>query len=197
MENKFTEKESLDLIMGMIENAKTNLRKGLGHHFLLWGYLVAIAGLTNFVFWGERWASLGWLAMLPFGVIGGFIIGRKNARNTKHYTHIDKIVGVAWSAFAISLIVITFAAFNPFNVLKITWDKIFLFYPTMLTIAAMAIFISGKAYRFKPLVCGALICWACALACYFVSPRYNILLYVIGFVMGYIIPGHLIIRKVK
>ena len=195
MEKKFTEKESLDLIIGMIENAKSNLQKGLGKHFLLWGYLVVAAGLTNFIFWGERWAPLGWLFMLPIGVVGAIIIGRQNSRKTRHYTHIDKLVGVVWSTFAISLAVITFAAFNPFHIIAITWDNLFFFYPTLLTIAAMAIYISGRAYRFKPLIYGAFICWACALACYYTEPRYNVLLYIIGFVLGYIIPGHMIIRK--
>lgn len=197
MEKKITEQESIDLIVGMIENAKTNLRKGLGSHFLLWGYLVTLAGLTNFIFWGKPWASLGWLAMLPFGIIGGIIIGRRNARKTKHYTHIDMLVGSVWLAFSISLGVITFAAFNPLRIIPLTWSNLFFFYPILLTLAAMAIYISGKAYRFKPLIYGAFICWACAIGCYFVDTRYDVLLYVIGFAMGYIIPGHLIIRKGK
>lgn len=195
MEKNFTEKESLNLIVGMIENAKTNLQKGLGKHFLLWGYLVTIAGLTNFIFWGERWASYGWLFMLPIGIVGAIIIGRQNARQTRYYTHIDMLIGVVWAAFAISLAVITLAAFNPFGAISISWKNMFFFYPVLLTIAAMAIYISGKAYRFKPLIYGAFICWACAVACYFVPIRYNILMYVIGFALGYIVPGHMIIRK--
>lgn len=195
MEKKFTEKESLDLIVGMIENAKTNLQKGLGKHFLLWGYLVTIAGLINFIFWGKSGASLGWLFMLPIGGIGSIIIGKRNMRTTRYYTHIDIIIGVVWAAFAISMGVITFAAFNPFKIIFLTWDKFFFFYPTLLTIAAMALYISGRAYRFKPLTYGAFICWACAITCYFIEPRYNTLLYCIGFILGYIIPGHMIIRK--
>ncbi|MDR0661470.1 MAG: hypothetical protein LBG19_11955 [Prevotellaceae bacterium] len=195
MEKKFTEKESLDLIVGMIENAKTNVRKGLGKHFLLWGYLVTFAGLMNFIFWGKSWAFLGWLGMLPIGIIGGFIIGRRNAREARYYTHIDKIVGFVWTGFSISLAVITFAVFNPFMLINLTRGNLFFFYPSMLTIAAIALFISGKAYQFKPLIYGAFICWACAVICYFTELRYDTLIYVIGFMLGYIIPGHMIMHK--
>ena len=195
MEKKFTEKESLDLIIGMIDNAKANLQKGLGKHFLLWGYLVVFASLTNFIFWGKQWAAIGWLIMLPIGAVGAIIIGRKNSRETRYYTHVDKLIGVVWSAFTISMAAITLAAFNPFGVIPLTWSNLFLFYPTLLALAAMALFISGKAYRFKPLIYGAVVCWVCAITCYFVELQYNVLLYCIGFLLGYIVPGHLIIRK--
>lgn len=194
MEKKITEKESLDLIVGMIESAKTNIRtSGFSGYILLWGYLVVLAGLTNFIFFGERWATIGWLIMLPIGVTGNIILSRKDSfRKARVYTYTDKIVGNTWLAFGISMAVM----FVPiFRLVKPTPTAYLFFYIILLLLAAMALFISGVAYRFKPLKLGAIACWICAIGCFFVPWRYNILLYIIGFVVGYIIPGHMITRK--
>lgn len=194
MEKKFTEKESLDLIIGMIENAKSNVQKGLGHQFLLWGYLVVLAGLANFAFFGHKWATLGWLIMVPVGLVGCLIISRKNKRITKVYTHADRFIGNVWIAFAISMGVILLPAFN---IVPLSPGGHRLFYVTALILAAMATFISGAIYSFKPLKIGAAVCWICAFICFFVSWRYNILLYAIGFFFGCLVPGHMIIGLKK
>ena len=194
MENKFTEKESINLILGMIENAKQNVKKGLGLYFLLWGYLVVLAGLVNFIFFGNRWASIGWLIMIPIGLLGNIIITRKNKQIAKVYTHADRFIGNVWLAFGISLCILLLPAFG---LVAIPSGGFFMFYIAMLVVAGMAIFISGAIYSYKPLKFGAVICWACALGCFFVSWRYNILLYTIGFFFGYLVPGHMIIRKAK
>ncbi len=199
MEKKFTEKESLNVIMGMIENAKTNVQSGLGYHFLLWGYLVILAGLNNFIFFGKLWQYYGWTLMLPIGFIGSFIIGWRNARKTRFYTYTDRIVGGTWIAFAVGMAIM----FSAYPILRSLGDvsgeyiagAYYMFYPILLLIAAAGLFVSGMAYRFKPLKFGAMICWACAIGCFFTPMRYDILLYIIAFVFGYIIPGHILICK--
>lgn len=188
-----TEKESLDFIVEMIENAKANIQKGSGAYFLLWGYLVSLAGLTNFIFYRETWAGFAWLAMLPLGFIGEIFIRRKMNRHKKRtYTYTDRIVGGTWLAFSISMGIMLIAGFG---FIKVPNGSYYFFYIILLLLAALALYISGVAYRFKPLKFGAIACWVCAASCFFVPWRYNILLYVIGFVIGYIIPGHLLIRK--
>ncbi len=194
MEKKFTEKESLDLIIGMIENAKSNVKKGLGLYSLLWGYLVVLAGLTNFIFYGQKWATLGWLIMIPVGLVCSIFIARRTKRIRKVYTHADRFVGSVWIAFGISMALMLFSAFD---LVPLSPGGYRLFYVVLLILAAVATFVSGTIYNFKPLKIGAIVCWACAIACFYVSWRYNILLYVVGFFFGALIPGHMIVASKK
>ncbi len=195
MENRLTEKESLDLITSMIENAKGNVRKGLGDHFLLWGYLVCLAGLWQFFTMQTElhsYSGFGWLFMIPIGLVGTLLINRKFKRQLKVYTYTDALVVSAWRAFGISMGITLIPAFG---LMEIPTGGFFYFYVTLLLLASVAVMVSGTAYRFRPLQLGAVVCWVCALICYFVSWKYNVLLYVIAFFLAYIIPGHLINRK--
>lgn len=195
MEKNFSEKESLELIVSMIENAKSNIKTGFGRNFLLWGYLVCLAGLTNFIFYGKPYAWYGWALMMPVGLILGFYFRFKSNKQVKVYTYTDRIVGNVWLAFAISMVITTMPAFG---LIPATRGWFFLFYPVLLMFAAMATFVSGIAYRFKPLVYGAIVCWVSAIVCMFINNhRYSVLIYTITFAIAYIIPGHMLNQKEK
>ncbi len=194
MENKLTEKESLDLIVGMIENAKQNVQKGFGNHFLLWGYFVLVSGLWQFLTLNtslHEYSGWGWLLMIPVTLVGRFIINRKRNRAGRVYTYTDALIANTWLAFGISIGVL---AIPVFGLMKASGNS-FYFYPALLFLASVALLVSGTAYRFSLLKWGAVVCWLCGFACYFVSWKYNVLLNVVAFVLAFIIPGHLLNRK--
>lgn len=99
METKnLTEKESLELIAGMINKTKKNLELGSGNVFLYYGYFTAALGLAIFLlvyFTGSRLWNFGWLLMFVFACIIGRLTRRKPNRVV---TFTDEAVRHIWLA---------------------------------------------------------------------------------------------------
>lgn len=219
MEQNFTEKESLELIGKMINSAKNNLQKGLGSIFLLWGYLVACISLIIFILLillpGEtRYYSFFLWSLMAIGAPIHIRMIKKIEQQQLVKTYIDRIMGFVWIAFTISIVTIIvgtlittvlilppFRTFSPgFEFLR--WFPWTFFTPFMLCLYGFALFVSGKAYQFKPLVTGGIICWIATLLLIF-SYHYHYLLQLqelilfISVIFGFIIPGHLLRKKEK
>jgi len=82
MKTDFTEQDSLKVITEMIENSKAKIRDN-GFFYLLWGWLVLIASVTNFILltihYEKSW--LPWpILMIGGGIasgIAGYKLGKK------------------------------------------------------------------------------------------------------------------------
>ena len=217
MEKQFSEQESLELINQMINSAKNNLQKGMGNVFLLWGYLVAFTALINMVLLItlpgriNHYAYFIWYIM-PLGLfLHYFLIGRIiKSNNVK--TYVDKIMGYVWIAFTISVLVLAIAMIlatimnssgekpDQYHFLK--WIHWIFMTPFMLILYGFALFVSGKAYQFKPLVIGAFICWAFTAAIFIMFQteffmEVQLVALFVSVVSGFIIPGHLLNKKEK
>ncbi|MEI7500299.1 MAG: hypothetical protein WCK84_07595 [Bacteroidota bacterium] len=217
MEQHFTEKESLELIGKMINSAKNNLQKGLGNIFLLWGYLVASISLVIFILLivlpGEtKYYSFFLWSLMAIGAPFHIRLIKKMEQQQLVKTYIDKIMDFVWIAFTISIVtfiagtlITTMLVLPSFTEVEqgfefLRWFPWTFVTPFMLCLYGFALFVSGKAYQFKPLVTGGIICWVATLVL-LVSFHHPHLLKIqemvlfISVIFGFIIPGHLLRKK--
>ena len=209
MEKQFSEKESLELINQMINSAKHNLQKGKGRFFLLWGYLISGIALVNLLLLLILPSRIGHYAyniwiITPLGLLPHYLIARRMAMNSIVKTYVETIMNKVWLAFGISIGVLMvsmlLASFQRFgggevpNVLNwIHWNFLI---PFMLILYGFALFISGNAYRFKPLVNGAFICWISTVVIFILYKsiyfmEFTLVALIVSLICGYIIPGHI------
>lgn len=216
MEKTLSEKESLELINEMINTARNNLQKGTGNIFLLWGYVIAVLAIANLLLLlilphQTNYHSYNVWFATPLGLIFYFRQVRKIKEMQMVRTYIDKIVTYVWIAFSISVLVLVISMllasihgfrestgiFRPLN--WIHWSFLI---PFMLILYGFALLVSGMAYRFKPLVIGAVICWICTLVIFSLYRLDNYMeiqlaILIISIIAGYIIPGHMLNVKEK
>ena len=217
MEPLLSEKESLELIGRMINSAKNNLQKGLGNVFLLWGYLVAGISLVIFILLiaipgDTRYYAYSLYAFMALGVPFHLRLIRKMERQQLVKTYVERIMEFVWIAFTISIITVIagmlistvlvlpgFADVEPgYEFLR--WFPWTFVTPFMLSFYGFALFVSGKAYQFRPLATGGWVCWIATLLLiavfhhpYLLMIQQMVLL--ISVVFGFIIPGHLLNKK--
>lgn len=184
-EKKFTEKESFDVIIGMIQAAKTNLHDE-SFYFLLWGWLVFFASLTHFILLKNNveFAPAVWLLM-PLGGIITAVYSSRQKKNVKVKTYVDEFMKYVLIAFLVSLGVVLF------SMQKLGLNT----YPMVLLVYGLWLFISGGAIKFNPLLVGGIINWIFAIASFFVSFDVQLLFLALAVLLGYIIPGYLLKRK--
>ena len=217
MENQMSEKESLELINEMINSAKNNLQKGMGNVFLLWGYLVAGISLVIFILLlvlpqpMNYNAYILWCLMAIGGPVHVRLI-RKMEQQQMVRTYVDRIMSFLWIGFAVSIVLVILGIIaSSFLVLPsdtetshefLRWFQWIFVTPFMLSMYGFALFISGKAYGYKPLATGGIICWA-ASTLLLISIHHpqtlaiqQIILSVSAF-CGFVIPGHLLNKKEK
>lgn len=184
-DKKLSEKESLDIIMNMIQAAKTDLSDE-SFYYLLWGWLVLIASLGHFTLLqlNLEMAPLVWLLM----PLGGFITavhGYRQGRKENRKTYVDEFMKYVLIAFLISLVVILLF------MNKLGQST----YPMILVIYGVWLFISGGALKFRPLMIGGIINWVMASVAFFATLEIQLLCIAFAVGMGYIIPGYLLKRK--
>lgn len=217
MEKTFTEKESLDLIHQMIDTAKNNLQKGVGRVFLLWGYLVAgisaatLILLVTLPFDIRYYAYYLWFLMVLGYPVHYMMINRME-QSRKVMTYVEKLMTWVWIAFTLSMVTVVFGLLIStllfFPVMTgvtggqefLRWFPWLFMPPFMLCLYGVALFVSGKAYAFKPLYIGGIICWVSAFFLLGTIHHRHVLeiqqfFLCICAIVGYIIPGHLLNKK--
>ncbi len=106
MEKNFTEQDNLKLINEMITQARDNIRKGSANYMIRAGYSVAGIALLNIllihILPNPNMSFWIWALMLPYYIIER-ILGNRADKQTVVKTHIDKIIGKTWEAFAYSV----------------------------------------------------------------------------------------------
>ena len=217
MENVLNEKESLDLIGQMINTAKKNLQKGTGKIFLLWGYLLAGISLCTFILLVYLPRETGYYAyflwfLMAFGYPFHYWLVKKKRNERLVKTYIEKLMTWVWIGFIVSILVVVFGMLidtvlvyqftkdmkvgNDF----IRWFQWIFLTPFLLCLYGFALFVSGKAYEFKPLVIGGIICF---MASFFLilsvhktgTLSFQQLVLCLSAVVGFVIPGHMLNRK--
>ena len=187
---QFDEKQSLHLIEQMIENAKSSVKEN-GFHYLLWGWLVLTSSLIHFAllnFSTFSYPFLPWPVIMPIGGIIAMIYGSKTSGDSKVTTYFDTVQRYLWSAFVISLLLMLFITISTKNELLIS--------PSIMILIGLAIFTSGGCLKFKPLIVGGLFSWFIGAISIFL-PEWQLLLLGLSVLVGYLIPGYMLQRRVK
>lgn len=193
MENDkpLNEQESLDLINRMIVSAQKGVSDN-GFYFLLWGWLVFSASGTSWIlihFFQSEIHWLPWAILMPMGGLISGIYGWKVERKKKVKTYSDEVMDYVAAGFLIALFSVLFV----FSA-KIGWLAV---YPFIMLLYGFWLFVSGGVLKFKPLIIGGLINFACGIGSLWIHSYHIILLLSFAVMAGYIIPGHMLNLKYK
>ena len=190
-EENFSPQQSLAVIHSMIETAKNHFSEN-GHLYLLWGWVIVISGIGQFVLLNivhHNNPYIVWLLPLLAVIYHIFYLTKKEKRR-KVTTYTDRIVGFVWLSFFILLIVVGFiVGFE----LRTEYYK--LICPVSLALYGMPTLLSGIILRFKPLIVGAIGCWFLSVGSLFVRYDYQLLFLSAAMIIAWIIPGYLLRKK--
>lgn len=183
--------ESLALIESMINKAKNQFSEN-GHLYLLWGWVVFICSLGQYL--GMRVLKIQesyYVWMLTWvAVIYMIFYLVKNKKQRRVVTYTDELLGAIWIAFSIVMFL------SGFIIGQRMGARFYeLLNPIYLTIYAMPTFISGVVLKFKPLKTGAVVCWVLAVLSTFIPVTEHLLLIAIAMVAAWIIPGYLLKQR--
>jgi hypothetical protein len=186
MSQQFSEKEQIAVIARMIETARNRARRGDGFLLMLWGYIIFIASFTQFALWQFFGIEEGYYAwwLIVVGIVASVWYRFKRSRERKTVTYTDSIVSYLWIGFSVCLISVGVFSYQFYDA---ALPVIMLFY-------GIGIFVTGGAYKFRPLIIGGIICWICAWIAFNVGDAWQLLLLSLSVLLGYIIPGHLVNR---
>lgn len=182
------EKKSLEIITGMIEQAKGNIGKN-SVYYLLWGWLGMGASMGQYVLMQLDFAHhyLPWVILMPLGGIVAAILGARSAKSgAAGYT--DRIMGYLWMAFSITLLIVLANGF------KMTWH---ISYSMLIALIGLATFVSGGVLRFTPLKIGGWFAWALTGVALYTNLEISVLCIAATMLVSYLIPGYMLKQKVK
>ncbi|MEO8146253.1 MAG: hypothetical protein ABI723_01385 [Bacteroidia bacterium] len=180
--------ESLRIIQQMIQSVQHEIHDS-SFHYLLWGWLVFIASMLQFVVIKTGFdlpPYVGWMVLMPLGGIVATVYGRKMEKQKRVKTYLDEFLRYVIWAFLISLFIVLFFM----GQLREHC------YPMIMVVYAIWLFISGSAIRFTPIKIGGIINWALAIvALFFTDLETQSLILAAAVLLGYIIPGHMLKAK--
>lgn len=187
MENRKLEAaESLELIGRMIENTRSRIVRNSGRPLLAWGYATV---LTTLVVWGAvvgfqdpRWNYL-WL-LLP--VLGWLLMWLTRGKRTEGEarTFVDRVIGNVWFVMGLTAMFVSLLTlFTPIRL-----PILFI----ILLIMGMGTAVTGLIIRFTPAVAGGTAAIVLAPLTMLVGNMWQPLLFIVGFVVMMIVPGHIL-----
>ena len=186
METTFTEQDSLRVITEMIENSKAKIRDN-GFFYLLWGWLVLIASLSNFILliidYDKAW--LPWPILMTGGGIASGIAGYRLGKRIKVRTFFDTAMIYLWYGFLATLMIILFTAAKG-NVSWVVTNAL------IIALYGLGTFVSGGILNFKPLIWGGIFSWIIAIVTLFIPDLYSLLAVALSIVVAYLIPGYML-----
>lgn len=192
-EEKFSPEQSLLVIQSMIEKAK-NAYSENGHLYLLWGWVVLLCSVAQFVllkFVHYEKHYIVWLACW-IAVAYQFYYLRKREKQKKAKTYADRMMGYTWISFFILMILVGLAIGQGGEV---NMQK--LIGPLFLALYGMPTFLSGLLLKFKPLVIGGIGCWLLSVLTMFIPYEYHLLLLATSMIIAWIIPGYILQKRYR
>ncbi len=197
-----SEKESLALITQMINKAKDSYHDtGIGA--MMWGAVVAVCALV-------RLSEIQFDYRLPFdiylltlaAIIPQIFITIKEKKERKVKSYDDVYMDYLWLGFGICI----FLMIHVINLIGAEWRPVAEEYKTLsgqessfhlyefvsplfLILYGMPTFVTGAACRFKPMLWGGLLCWACSVITVYTTVKIDLLLTAIAAIIAWLIPG--------
>lgn len=188
-EKNLSPQESMRVIRETIDLAKSSFRED-GFHFLLWGWLVAIASATDWylaVVQQDARHSMAWMIMVVVGVPVSIIREVRRGKREKTKNIVRKWYSLIWLGYGISMMLAI-----PMLV-RIGLSPV----PFILVLTGFATYMSGVLLKFTPLLVGAAVIWAGALWCMFLSTEQHLIVQAATAVLGYLVPGSLLNSQSK
>ncbi|MCW8849290.1 MAG: hypothetical protein OQJ81_04865 [Melioribacteraceae bacterium] len=190
MEENLTPENSFSIINKAISNYKMNYKEN-AKTFLLWGWILTLANLSNYIILKILHAraayelmglySFGnWAIFISIGFIIQYFMLREIIKAKKVFSYLDDYMTKLWWATAAGFFVAIFICIK----LEIAPP------PIMLLIAGIATTTSGLLIKFKPLVIGGISFFIFSIATTFVTNENIALVTGASIICGYLIPGY-------
>ena len=188
MNEQFNEQQSLQLIESMINKAKNNFSES-GTLYLLWGFVVFICGLYQFIslhFFNNSNSYYIWFLTWLVVIYQLFFLARRKKKETAK-TYTADIIKFVWVCFVVSMFLFIYI---------LTYQKAYhSINPAKLVIYGMPTFLSGIILKFRPLIIGGISCWALSAGSVMVPYDFQLLFICTAVLLAWIIPGFLLRKK--
>lgn len=182
------ERQSLSLILRMVDSTRERVIRDLGTPFLVMGYVTVFSSLAvwlAFEHTGDyRWQFL-WFTIALAG-IGCWVRERRRGRLQRATTYVDRIVGYIWATFGIvAFLQSMLSIFTPLPILYLT-----------VLLMGLGTALTGLIVRFRAYtVAGLFSAVALAPACLLVERMDDCLVFAAAFAVMMVIPGHIFNHK--
>ena len=177
----------------------------------MWGAVISFCSLV-------RLAEIQFGFQLPFDIYLLTIVAivpqifisirQKKERKVKYYD--EGFLDNLWMGFGISvalmIVILNVIGYNlspltdKYNVLK-EIPKTFQLYEYvnsfMLLLYGMPTFVTGTAFRFKPMIWGGIFCWVCCVVTLFTEIRLDLILTALAAIFAWLIPGIILEREYR
>jgi len=184
-EDNFTQKESLELISRMIKESRTNIEKGGGNIYLMWGYLWLIISLVIYFIiskTGNYSAYWIWFA-IPLIGFPSMAIMLKNKQ--KHaITFVEKVISIIWIVLGLCALLLSLFMLIDYSAFPI------LFVMALIINAGVA--MSGLVIKFKPIAIAGIIGIFLSFILLLITGLVQILIFGCFSIFMLIIPGHIL-----
>lgn len=181
--------ESIAIIGRMIDNTRSRIVRNSGRPFLIWGYSTVITTLAVWAayafFPGRSWYYL-WLLLPLFGTALSLLTMPK-ATGGKVYTFIDRVIGQVWLVMGLTAWFV--------SLLSIFSDMPVPILFIILLMMGMGTAITGLIIRFAPAAVGGAAAIVLAPVSLAATGYWVPALFIAGFVVMMIIPGHILNYK--
>ena len=188
-EENFSVEESLQVIHTMIDKTRSSVADN-SFYFLLWGWLVLIGALLQYVlvvFVKTPANGAAWNVMFIGFIVS--IIRRSRQKPRRVKTYVDEGLANIWLCILVVQLLMVFVFFR-----RGDWEHCYTFFILLYSVGC---FLTGRLLKFAPLIWGAASCWALALLMTYVDVTTNMLLMAAAVLFSYIIPGYLLRRDYK
>lgn len=192
-EADFSPEQGLEVIQTMINTARNKFSEN-GHLYLLWGWVVFVCSLTQFVLMNYfRYEHHYLVWMLTWGAfIYQTVYLYRNKRKEKVRTYADSLIGFVWMVFVVLMFLFGFLFGR-----EMGDDYYKMMSPGFLALYGMPTFLSGVILRFRPLIIGGVFCWIMSISAAYIPYDYQLLLLSAAMIVAWIIPGYAFRAKYK
>jgi hypothetical protein len=183
---EFSHEDGLKTIYAMIRMTKGKIGENY-LYYLLWGYLVILACILDFLFIrvvNFRQSYLVWPVLMGIGLAMTGIFAWRQQKIQKHRTFIGNIMGYLWMGWLFTFMILL--------LFLIRRGEYGLILPTCMVMYGLGIFVSGGVISFRPLIAGGIVSWLTAMLAYFQPRDMQLLIMTATVILGYLIPGYML-----
>ncbi len=188
-----TEKESLEIIVSMLDRTKSNLREQSGF-YMIWGWSIFLASSIEYValiFFEFEYHFMVWPIAILVAVTLTIFKSSRMASSKRTMTYADRSLAYLWSAWsALLFIILLFTGMG-----GLSWGSSYAF---IIALYGMGTTVSGGILRFRPLVLGGIFSFVLsflALILKLTSNPGTMLLFLALSILGsYLVPAYLLKR---
>ncbi len=194
--NAFDENQSIQVIKEMIQVSQKSFKND-GILFLLWGWLMFISYVTNYIMYNvvitrqmERISQNLRFAITIIAIV--YTLYYVFKKSTKVKTYIGISLKYVWVSLSVSLVLASMIIHNVLQ--QINFE---LLHPIFMMFIAFATVVTGGILRYKLVIIGGIVFGALAYTCSYFSLEIQMLFEAAAWLVAFIVPGHLLYAKRK